>query len=87
FARSVVNFAAGANTPLAGVISAALMALVVAFFTGWFHALPQAVLATTIIVAVTGLIDWDTLREAWHYDKADALSLIATALGVMALGV
>ena len=67
FARSVVNFAAGANTPLAGVISAALMALVVAFFTGWFHALPQAVLAATIIVAVTGLIDWDTLREAWHY--------------------
>ncbi len=87
FARSVVNFAAGANTPLAGVISAALMALVVAFFTGWFHALPQAVLAATIIVAVTGLIDWGTLREAWHYDKADALSLIATALGVMALGV
>ena len=49
--------------------------------------MPQAVLAATIIVAVTGLIDWDTLREAWHYDKADALSLIATALGVMALGV
>jgi sulfate permease, SulP family len=87
FARSVVNFAAGANTPLAGVISAALMALVVAFFTGWFHALPQAVLAATIIIAVTGLIDLGTLREAWHYDKADALSLIATALGVMALGV
>ena len=36
---------------------------------------------------MTGLIDMDTLREAWHYDKADALSLIATALGVMALGV
>lgn len=87
FARSVVNFAAGAHTPLAGVISAALMALVVAFFTGWFHALPQAVLAATIIIAVTGLIDLGTLREAWHYDKADALSLIATALGVMALGV
>jgi SulP family sulfate permease len=49
--------------------------------------LPHAVLAATIIVAVTGLIDMDTLREAWHYDKADALSLIATALGVMALGV
>lgn len=87
FARSVVNFAAGAHTPLAGVISAVLMALVVAFFTGWFHALPQAVLAATIIIAVTGLIDLGTLREAWHYDKADALSLIATAVGVMALGV
>lgn len=36
FARSVVNFAAGAQTPLAGVISAALMALVVWGMTGLF---------------------------------------------------
>ena len=87
FARSVVNFAAGAQTPLAGVISAALMALVIAFMTGLFHYLPHAVLAATIIVAVTSLIDLDTLREAWHYDRADALSLLATAGGVIAFGV
>ena len=79
FCRSVVNFAAGANRRWR-VISAALMALVVAFFTGWFHALPQAVLAATIIVAVTGLIDMDAAR-GWHYDKADALSLLATRVG------
>lgn len=29
FARSVVNFSAGANTPAAGVISAVLMAIVI----------------------------------------------------------
>jgi SulP family sulfate permease len=87
FARSVVNFAAGAQTPLAGVISAALMALVIAFMTGLFHYLPHAVLAATIIVAVTSLIDLHTLREAWHYDRADALSLLATAGGVVAFGV
>lgn len=87
FARSVVNFAAGANTPLAGVVSAGLMALVIAFMTGAFHYLPHAVLAATIIVAVVSLVDFDTLTEAWHYDRADALSLIATAFGVVALGV
>ena len=87
FARSVVNFAAGANTPLAGVISALLMGAVIAALTGLFHYLPHAVLAATIIVAVTSLIDLDTLREAWHYDKADALSLLATAAGVIAFGV
>jgi SulP family sulfate permease len=84
FARSVVNFAAGAHTPLAGVISAALMALVIAALTGLFYYLPHAVLAATIIVAVTSLIDLHTLKEAWHYDRADALSLLATALGVVA---
>ena len=87
FARSVVNFAAGAHTPLAGVISAGLMALVIAALTGLFYYLPHAVLAATIIVAVTSLIDLKTLKEAWHYDRADALSLLATAVGVVALGV
>lgn len=87
FARSVVNFAAGAQTPLAGVISAVLMAVVIAALTGWFFYLPHAVLAATIIIAVTSLIDLDTLRHAWHYDRADALSLLATAGGVVLLGV
>ena len=87
FARSVVNFSAGANTPLAGVISAALMAMVIAWMTGLFHYLPHAVLAATIIVAVSSLVDTKTLKEAWHYDRADAFSLLATALGVVAFGV
>lgn len=87
FARSVVNFSAGAQTPAAGVISAVLMAVVIASFTGGFHYLPHAVLAATIIVAVTALIDVGTLVEAWHYDKADALSLLLTFFGVILLGV
>lgn len=87
FARSVVNFAAGARTPLAGVIAAALMAVVLLGLTGLFERLPLAVLAATIIVAVVGLIDIATLRHAWRYDKADALAWVVTATGVLSLGV
>ena len=87
FARSVVNFSAGANTPAAGVISAVLMAIVISAFTGWFYYLPVSVLAATIIVAVLGLLDWHTLKEAWTYDKADAVSLLLTFAGVIFLGV
>jgi len=87
FARSVVNFAAGAQTPLAGVISALLMAVVLVGLTDWFALLPQAVLAATIVVAVTSLIDLGTLRRAWRYDRADAAALLATAAGVLLLGV
>jgi SulP family sulfate permease len=86
-ARSVVNFTAGANTPLAGVVSAFLMALVLLFFTEAFRALPHAVLAATILVAVTGLIDYQAFKHAWAYDRADALTLAATALGVVIFGV
>lgn len=87
FARSVINFAAGARTQLAGVLSAVLMAAAIAFATGLLHDLPHAVLAATIIVAVLSLVDLRTLREAWRYDRADALSLLATAAGVLVLGV
>lgn len=87
FARSVVNFAAGAQTPLAGVISALLMAVIVSSFTGLFTQLPVSVLAATIIVAVAPVIDIAAFRRAWVYDRADALALAGTALGVVLLGV
>lgn len=87
FARSVVSFAAGARTPLAGVIAAILMVVVLLGLTGLFERLPLAVLAATIIVAVVGLLDLATLRHAWHYDRADAVAWLVTAVGVLGLGV
>jgi SulP family sulfate permease len=87
FARSVVNFSAGAQTPAAGIVSAVLMAIVIAGLTEWFYYLPQAVLSATIIVAVIGLIDTHTLKEAWQYDKADAIALLLTFAGVILFGV
>lgn len=87
FARSVVNAAAGANTPLAGVAAALLMAGVLAGLTQWFYHLPHAVLAATIIVAVISLLDWRALKETWRYDRGDGLAYVATAAGVLVLGV
>ncbi|MES2260222.1 MAG: sulfate permease [Pseudomonadota bacterium] len=85
--RSAVNFSAGANTPLASVISAALLALALMFPTGWLALLPLPTLAATIIVAVLGMLEIDTLRLAWRYDRGDAAAWLATGAGVLALGV
>jgi SulP family sulfate permease len=85
--RSVINFAAGAQTPLASLITAAFMAVIIYFFTGLFYYLPLAVLAASIVVAVASLVDMATLKASWAYDRADALSLLATAVGVIVLGV
>lgn len=85
--RSAVNFAAGANTPLASVISALLLALALVAPTGWLALLPLPVLAATIIVAVLGMLELSTLKVALRYDRGDALALVATAAGVLALGV
>jgi SulP family sulfate permease len=85
--RSAVNFAAGANSQLAGVITAVLLGAALVLPTAWLALLPLPVLAATIIVAVLGMLEMATLRTAWRYDRADALALLATAGGVLLLGV
>lgn len=87
FSRSVVNFAAGARSPMSGVVSALLMALVLIGMTSLFERLPLAVLAATIVLAVLGLVDLQTPRHAWRADRADAVAWVVTAAGVLALGV
>jgi len=86
FGRSMVNFSSGANTPLASLITAGLMALSLMFLTPFLYYLPRTTLAAIIIVAVAGLIDFKTLRHTWNYDKADATSLIATFIAVLTAG-
>jgi len=85
--RSAVNFAAGAHTPLASIITAGLLALALITPTGWLALLPMPTLAATIIVAVLGMLELDTLRAAWRYDRSDALAWFATCAGVLVLGV
>jgi len=87
FGRSMVNFSAGANSPLASVFTACLVALTLLFFTPLFFFLPKAALAAIIILAVLPLIDTHTLKQAWEYDRTDALSLLITFFTVLAVDV
>lgn len=87
FSRSVVNFAAGANTPLASIITAGLIALAVVFLTPAFYFLPQAVLAAIIVVAVVSLIDLESITRAWRYNKSDGAAQSATIVLVLAVGI
>ncbi|WP_313027453.1 SulP family inorganic anion transporter [Pseudomonas lopnurensis] len=87
FSRSIVNFDAGAQTPLAGALTAMGIAITVLFFTPLFRNLPHAVLAATIIVAVLSLVDLAALRRTWRYSRQDAAAMAATMLGVLLVGV
>lgn len=85
--RSAVNTAAGAQSPLASIVSALSMLAIVALGTQWLAKLPLAVLAASIVVAALSMVDVQALRQAWAYDRADALALLGTALGVLVLGI
>lgn len=87
FARSVVNFDAGAETPAAGIYTAVGIALATLFLTPLLANLPQATLAATIIVAVLSLVDFAAIRRVWTYSKVDFSAMAATILGTLLLGV
>lgn len=78
FARSVVNFDAGAETPAAGAFTAFGIALASLFLTPLLFHLPIATLAATIIVAVLSLVDLKTPGRLWRYSKADFAAHMAT---------
>jgi SulP family sulfate permease len=69
------------------MVTAALVALTVLFFTPAFTHLPQAVLAAIIMVAVSGLIDVSIPYRLWRYDLHDFLSFGVTFGVVLGLGV
>ena len=81
FARSVVNFDAGAETPAAGAFTAVGIALAALFLTPLLASLPIATLAATIIVAVLSLVDLKTPQTIWRYSKMD-FSAMAATIGV-----
>jgi sulfate permease, SulP family len=85
--RSMVNYTAGANTGLASIITAVLIALTVIFLMPLFYYLPQTVLAAIILVAIMGLVDLSMLRQVWRYNKADAASWLFTFTAVLFINV
>ena len=88
--RSAVNHGAGANTPLASLISAALVGALLLMPQAVLEPLswmPMPAMGALIIMAVLGMVDLDTLRTSWKYDRADTLAYMVTALGVLGLGI
>lgn len=87
FARSVVNFDAGAATPAAGAFTALGLALAALYLTPFIAFLPKATLAATIVVAVLSLVDLSILKRAFAYSRADFAAVAATMAVTLLAGV
>ena len=87
FARSVVNFDAGAETPAAGAYTAVGLALAALALTPLLYSLPTAALAATIVVAVLSLIDVSEMARVWRYSKRDFASMMTTIAVTLAIDV
>jgi SulP family sulfate permease len=87
FTRSAINDEAGAKTGLSSIISAVVIASILLFLTPAFYYLPKAILASVIVVAVVGLINYKEAVHLWKNDRRDFLSLIVTFLATLTLGI
>jgi SulP family sulfate permease len=87
FARSVVNFDAGAETPAAGAFTAVGILIAALFLTPLLASLPIATLAATIIVAVLSLVDLKKPVEVFRYSRADFAAMMATIGVTLLVGV
>lgn len=71
--RTSLNLSVGANSPLASVVCAIGILLILLFFGRYMEGLPYAVLAAVIITSALAMIDKKTFKQAWQHDKADAI--------------
>lgn len=87
FSRTAVNSTAGANTGLASIITAILIGIALLVLTPLFYFIPNAILASVIMVAVFGLIDTKEVKHLWQVKREDLAMLAVAFFGTLILGV
>ncbi|KAL6959119.1 putative sulfate transporter 3.4 [Sarracenia purpurea var. burkii] len=87
FSRSAVNYNAGAQTVVSNVIMALAVLVTLLFLMPLFTYTPNFILATVIITAVIGLIDYQAAFRLWKVDKLDFLACLSSFLGVLFISV
>lgn len=84
--RTAMNDATGGRTQATGLVAAAVIAVVLLFFTEPLRYVPVAALGAVLVKAALSLVDIPALRTIYKIDRREfALSILAT-VGVVAVG-
>lgn len=87
FSRTAVNNSTGAKTPLSAIFSALVVGFTLLFLTSLFYYLPKAIIASIIMVAVFGLLDFKVPNQLWKYTKRDLIILNVTLIVTATVGI
>ena len=87
FSRSAINNETGAKTTIASLFSVVVILVTLLFLTPLFYYLPNAVLASIIMVSVYGLIDIAYPKSLWKYRKGEFVVLFITFLVTLFIGI
>ncbi|TMM58040.1 sulfate permease [Maribacter algarum] len=87
FSRSAINYESGVKTNLAAIFAVLLVVLTLLFLTPLFYYLPNAVLASIIMVSVFSLIDFAYAKNLWYNRKDEFVILLVTFLITLFIGI
>ncbi len=77
-ARTSANVKAGGRTPVAGMVHAATLLLIVLFFSSYARFVPMAAIAAVLVVVAYRMGEWHELARLRRMPRSDAVVLLAT---------
>ena len=80
FSRSAVNINAGAMTGFSSIVTGTVVGITLLWLTPLLFHLPQATLASVIVMAVANLVKIEPIKYAWKVQKHDGVVAVVTFL-------
>jgi SulP family sulfate permease len=79
-ARTATNIKSGGRTPVAGIIHAITLALILVFLGQWAALIPMTTLAAILLVVAYNMSEWRAFTHLFKSPKSDIAVLMATFL-------
>ncbi len=79
-ARTATNVKNGGRTPIAGIVHALTLLVILLFVGRWAGLIPLTTLAAILIVVAYHMSEWRTFRSELHAPRSDMLVLLTTFL-------
>jgi SulP family sulfate permease len=79
-ARTATNVKNGGRTPVAGIVHAFTLLLIMLFFGRWAGLIPMATLAAILVVVSYHMSEWRTFRSEFRAPRSDVVIMLATFL-------
>ncbi len=77
-ARTATNIKNGGRTPVAGIIHAITLLLIMLFFGSWAKLIPMATLASVLIIVSYNMSEWHSFKELLKSPRSDVAVLLTT---------
>lgn len=85
--QSAVNDQAGAKTPVSLIIASATIAVCLMFLTGLLRNLPTVILASVVLVAIRGLVNFKEFHRLFKVNRFDFIIANLALLSVIVFGI